>query len=101
MKICNEMLKLRRWLDKNHIQWVDASDVYEDFVHDLSGYRMNFTIYRTHFEYKSETVSVSYGMYTYGAEDGLLEMWLENSWDSPAGYMTAKEVIEELKAIKK
>lgn len=45
MNVCNEMRKLRKWLDGHDIEWVDVSD---DFGIDIGD--IDIWICRTHFE---------------------------------------------------
>lgn len=83
MKACEEMKKLRTWLDEKGIPWRDNSD--------------NMTkICRTRFEFGTINVSVIHGRSTYGGIDGLLElaMWDENERSiDPVGWLSAKDVI--------
>lgn len=83
-----EMIKLRQMLDDMGIEWEDVSEHH--------GILIDITIYRTHFEHKGRHISVIIGHGTYGGNKGLLEMWDGNG--EPEGYLTAKEVIERIKA---
>lgn len=103
MKICEEMSKLRQYLDDKGIKWKDASS---------NDYLYNLWICRTHFEINSHTWSVINGYGTYGGfkildgyNEGLLEL-MTNSVNNgePIGWLTADNVIgyiEELKEQKK
>jgi hypothetical protein len=91
MEVCKEMQKLRDWLDKNNIDWEDAS---EDFSKDSID---DFWICRTWFEIKGKKFSVINGYGTWGGirlldgkNVGLLEIM---GLDDVIGYMTADEVI--------
>jgi len=92
MEVCEEMQKLRDWLDENNIDWEDMS---EDFS---KGSIDDFWICRTWFEIKDRKISVINGYGTYGGirfldgkNEGLLEiMGLD---DDVIGHMTADDVI--------
>ena len=96
MKICEEMSKLRQYLDDKGIEWVDASS------------NDSLWICRTHFELNGLRWSVVNGYGTYGGirifdenNQGLLEL-MTNSVNNgePIGWLTADNVIgyiEELK----
>ena len=45
MNVCNEMRKLRKWLDRHDIEWVDVSDDFGIDIRDIDTW-----ICRTHFE---------------------------------------------------
>lgn len=103
MQVCEEMQKLRTWLDENKISWEDVS---EDFSHNITDkFDFEMWICRTHFKIKKHTISVINGYGTYGgygifSEDnqGLLEtMGLWYGDDSVKGYLTADEVINKVK----
>ena len=94
MEVCKEMQKLRDWLDKNNIDWEDAS---EDFSKDSID---DFWICRTWFEIKGKKFSVINGYGTWGGirfldekNVGLLEIM---GLDNVIGYMTADDVIAAL-----
>ena len=102
MKICEEMNKLRQYLDDKDIKWKDASTILGDKLwHRL-------WICRTQFEINNNKWSVINGYGTYGGIDGLdgyneglLEL-MTNSVNNgePIGWLTADNVIgyiEELK----
>ena len=87
-----EMIKFRKLLDKNGIEWHDASDPAED----------SFRIDRTHFEYNRFHYSVVHGYGTYGGysnwndkDEGLLEL-MSNAINrgNPIGWLTADEAIQ-------
>ena len=87
-----EMIKFRKLLDENGIEWHDASDPVEDF------YRID----RTHFEYNKFHYSVIHGCGTYGGysiwdnrDEGLLEL-MSNAINrgNPIGWLTADEAIQ-------
>lgn len=87
MNICEEMKKLRSFLDNNHIKWRDNSD---DMIN----------ICRTRFEIGNINFSVINGENTYGGSKGLLELSI---WDkegdglNPSGWYSARDVIRVIK----
>lgn len=87
-----EMIKFRKLLDANGIEWHDASDPADDPLR----------IDRTHFEYNRFHYSVIHGYGTYGGysffrdkDEELLEL-MSNSVDggNPVGWLTADEAIQ-------
>ena len=89
--ICDEMKKLREWLDKEGIKWEDATD--KDYCFGWMA--------RTHFTYKDNFVSVINGYGSYGGfsrfephNKDLLEMMIGEN--EPIGYLTADQVITNL-----
>lgn len=75
MEICEEMQKLRDWLDENKIEWEDHSETSTDDK------EYNPWICRTWFDIKNKRISVINGYYTYGGisiidgkNEGLLEV---------------------------
>lgn len=91
--MCEEMLKLRKWLDDNQIEWNDHS-------WHMARYK-DYYIDRTHFNFRSHFFSVINGMGTYGGmvsygckNQGLLEVMIDGN--EPIGNLTADEVIEEI-----
>lgn len=80
MKPCEEMTKLRDYLNAKGIKWQDRSDD---------------SICRTWFYLKGMRHSVVNGYGTYGGESGLLEMMISNH--EPDGWLTADKIIEVLK----
>lgn len=101
MKIPNEMSKLRTMLTEMGIKWQDKSDIYpEDKILDIMN-RCNVSreiadvsIYRTHFNAIGYHYSVIWGYGTYGGEDGLLEMMVDD--EEPTGWLTAEDVISNV-----
>lgn len=106
--ICREMIRLRNWLDKNNIEWVDKSSVISDeqfgdlIGNDCLGLPMecfDTSIFRTHFKYNNHKVSVIYGYGTYGGfspekkDYKLLEMRIDDN--EPDGWLTADDVINK------
>lgn len=94
MKICEEMIKLRDWLDEKGIAW-----------HDVSTISADFTIHRTHFNFKGYEVSVINGYGSYGGYDrhdkinhGALEMMIDDR--EPIGWLSAENVIQKLEELK-
>jgi hypothetical protein len=88
---CEEMKKLRNYLDRKEIPWTDRSDT---------------GICRTRFEIGKYEFSVIHGRSTYGGIDGLLELAIfdENhvivNGDSE-GWLSAKDVICKIKGVQK
>ena len=85
--ICEEMQKLRDWLDDEGIEWYDDSDESE-----------MFWMARTKFAVNTTTFSVINGTGSYGGcvswdsdNQGLLECMINGN--EPYGYLTADEVI--------
>lgn len=102
MYTCDEMIKLRIYLDERGIEWEDKSEDYGSFI----GGEEDFWICRTHFCINSYHVSVINGYGTYGGfnslhhidNEGLLEIMSDlcklAGWeDNPAGYKTAEDII--------
>ena len=93
MKICEEMIKFRKYLDDKGIEWKDKST--EDFFDDI---KYDYTIHRTHFYHNGNLVSVINGQGTYGGVDfdgnnrGLLEVMIGD--DEPEGYLSCEQAIE-------
>lgn len=92
MKMCKEMRKLRKWLTKNKIPWIDHSDNSEHYY-----------MCRTKFGVNGNDFSVingrgSYGGYhsLYEKNQGLLECWVNHKGE-PEGYLTADDVIQKIK----
>lgn len=87
MRACEEMKKLRNYLDRNEISWTDNSDT---------------ELCRTRFEIGKVNISVIHGRSTYGGIDGLLElaMWDEKGGSiDPTGWLSAKDVICVIKEL--
>lgn len=90
--MCEEMIKLRKWLDEHGIEWRDDSYTYDD----------DFFIHRTKFTVGDRDFSVINGRGTYGGfnsmssyNQGLLEMWI-NEKGEPTGFLTAEDVIAKV-----
>ena len=90
--MCNEMIKLREWLDDHNIKWWDKSTTYDDY----------FYMHRTGFIHKGREFSVINGVGSYGGcvcagykNQGLLEMWVDQKGE-PRGCLTAEDVIKEI-----
>lgn len=91
-----EMIKFRKLLDENGIEWHDASDLADELPDEL------FRIERTHFEYNRFHYSVIHGYGSYGGysiwdgrDEGLLEL-MSNAINegSPVGWLTADEAMQ-------
>lgn len=79
----DKMKPLRKWLDEQGIKWTDKSD---------------FGMVRTHFYINSKNWSVIFGAYSYGAEQGLLELWTQNvNGGEPLGFLTVDDITELIK----
>lgn len=85
-----EMVKFRNVLNSRGITYIDRSEKPSFSLIDL-------TIYRTWFIYKGREWSVISGYGTYGGEEGLLEVMVDN--DNPRGRMTARDVIEMMEEV--
>lgn len=96
MTVCEEMQKLRDYLDSNNIEWKDKSDDWE----------MSW-ICRTHFYYKNNQWSVINGSGTYGGyfineelNYGALELMVSCINDGePVGYLKAEDVIKYMEGV--
>lgn len=106
--LCEEMKKLRTYLDKHNIPWEDASTVKSDeeierlLSLSIPKAYADTSIYRTQFDYNGITYSVINGYGTYGGyrpsaqkNEGMLEVHALSSEDVSGGY-TADEVIQKL-----
>ena len=87
---CEEMAKLRGYLDSHDIKWADASDE---------------RVCRTKYWHKGILYSVINGYGTYGGIDGcdpkevndcLLECWSVPFGDDPAGWLKADDIIKKM-----
>ena len=81
-----EMILLRNALDARKIAWYNATDNL-----DRSFPFMNLIIYRTKYEHGGCRWSVISGYGTFGGQDGLLELMIDNN--EPIGNLTAEEVL--------
>ena len=92
--MCEEMIKLREYLDAVKIKWRDDSECLgtEWYMH------------RTKFEINGNEFSVINGVGSYGGamiggkNQGFLEMWI-NQKGEPEGYLTADDVIKAIKNV--
>lgn len=99
MKICDEMIKLRKALDEKGVQWKDKSMICPE-EHILKVMRecnvsrkyADCSMWRTHFTYKGYFYSVIYGYGSYGYEKGLLECMAGG--EEPEGELTANDVLK-------
>lgn len=102
MIICEEMSKLRNWLDEQGIKWEDMSqDLLPDSPDELVS---ESWIVRTRFIVNGKKSSVINGFCTYGGyrfrpddNEGLLEEW--GLYECPVGNLTAEDVINKIKQI--
>lgn len=81
-----EMYLLRNALTARQIEWVNESDNL-----DRSFPFLNLIIYRTKWIYNGHKYSVLSGYGTWGGEQGLLEMIVDN--EEPQGSLTALDVL--------
>ena len=96
MEICKEMIKLRKYLDEEGIEWSDASS------------RDGLWICRTHFEINGYRWSVVNGYVTYGGSgvldennQGLLELMCDCvNGGEPVGWLKAYDVIDYIKQLR-
>lgn len=105
-EVCEEMQKLRNYLDEHKIKWRDESDK------GVSARKDNvvFPIYwmcRTKFNIKGNEFSVINGIGSYGGciyagakNNGFLECWI-NQKGEPEGYLKAEDVIKKVEACAK
>lgn len=98
--MCEEMIKFRKLLDQNKIEWEDMSETWPS-IGTQKNVTINRTINRTHFYIDGVFVSVVNGFGTYGENHGLLEMWIQDITEDPIGYLTASDCWEEIKKILK
>lgn len=87
---CEEMTKLRSYLDNHDIKWVDASDE---------------RVCRTKYWHNGILYSVINGYGTYGGIDGcdpkevnecFLECWSVPFGDEPAGWLKADDIVKKM-----
>ena len=98
MEICKEMVKLRKYLDEEGIEWLDASS------------HARLWICRTHFWVNGYRWSVVNGYGTYGGKgilnennhnQGLLELMCNYvNGGEPVGWLKAYDVIDYIKQLK-
>lgn len=111
MQMCEEMSKLREWLDTKDIKWNDASTICDCATIEkmrilgIDKQYADITIYRTHFSYKGHEVSVINGYGTYGGYElftdknyGCLKMRIDGN--EPLGWLSAENVIKKLERLK-
>lgn len=101
MKMCDEMIKLRKALDEKGVQWEDKSTIYpEELILkvmrecNVSRKYADTSMWRTHFTYKGYFFSVIYGYGSYGYYDGKLECMVGG--EEPEGSMTAEDVLKRM-----
>lgn len=94
--MCEEMIKLRKWLDDKKIEWIDYSD---STIMPPDEMMLLSEVHRTRFTINGVEFSVINGYGTYGgsgvldANEGLLEMKCGNE-DDVRGWLTAKDIEE-------
>lgn len=93
MEICEEMKKLRSYLDDHGIEWIDQSE------EDKNPKFLDMSIYRTWFDLNGERCSVVNGFGTWGGWThrvdnlGLLEMMYRGEVE---GHLTADDIIKKI-----
>ena len=104
MKMCKEMIKLRKGLDERGIVWTDKSETEINSVAAAAFllFDIDLTVYRTQFTTNGVWFSVIYGHGTYGNTSGLLECMSKAVDESgePKGSMTADEILEVIDGLK-
>ena len=96
-EICEEMKKLRKYLDINKIKWKDKSQDLETVSEEYKLY-----ISRTQFWYKGNFYSAINGLGTYGGyfsdavnNHGLIELMSSQiNGGEPVGFLTAEDCIK-------
>ena len=90
LKLCPEMEKLRKLLNKNNISWCDASENCK-FIAD-------YWTERTRFKYNGHIFSAIHGYGSHGGlrfhkkvDPGLIELLIDD--DKMEGFLRAEEVI--------
>lgn len=98
MKMCDEMIKLRKELDMLGVKWRDESEIREFKGADFTMYRTKFDTYNRDTQ-KSYDWSVIFGYGSYGQERKLLECMSSyyDTEDGVIGYQTADEIIKVVK----
>lgn len=98
MKMCEEMIKLRKELDVLGIKWKDESQIMKVNYKDLTMYRTKFDTYNRDTQ-KSYEWSVIFGYGSYGQEKKKLECMSSyyDTDDGVIGYQTADEIIKAVK----
>lgn len=104
--LCEEMKKLRDYLEQHNIAWEDNSTVVSEekieifMAMGIPNEQADTSIYRTVFTYKGIEYSVINGYATYGGyrpfadkNDGKLELMNGDTLEVSGGY-TAEEVIK-------
>ncbi len=92
--VCDEMIKLRKWLDEQEIYWWDNSE-------DMSSVYEDCQICRTLFYIDKDLFSVINGFRTYGGKRFLSDVnrgYLEMMYSGKVvGFLAAEDVIEMIK----
>lgn len=91
-EVCEEMQKLRDWLDEREIKWKDNSTKEPEII----------WMCRTHFTVDDRMFSVINGVGSYGGSNigcglnhGKLECWIDEKGE-PEGWLTAEDVIAKI-----
>ena len=98
MKMCEEMIKLRKELDMLGIKWRDESEIMKVNYKDLTMYRTKFDTYNRDTQ-KSYEWSVIFGYGSYGQEEKLLEC-MSDYYDTDDGIIGSQTADEIIKAVK-
>ena len=98
MKMCEEMIKLRKGLDMLGIKWRDESQIMEVNDADFTMYRTKFDTYNRDTQ-KSYEWSVIFGYGSYGQEEKKLEC-MSGYYDTDDGVIGCQTADEIIKAVK-
>lgn len=98
MKMCEEMIKLRKELDMLGIKWRDESQIMEFKDADFTMYRTKFGTYNRDTR-KNYEWSVIFGRGSYGEEEKLLEC-MSDYYDTDDGIIGSQTADEIIKAVK-
>lgn len=98
MKMCEEMIKLRKKLDTLGIKWRDESQIMEFKDADFTMYRTKFDTYNRDTR-KNYEWSVIFGYGSYGQKRKLLEC-MSDYYDTDDGIIGSQTADEIIKAVK-
>lgn len=102
MQVCEEMRKLRDWLDKNNIDWIDRSEDLSIYKKDSLEPEYELWWVRTLFGINNDLISVINGHGTWGGygitskkNEGFLEVM--GLWSGEVrGQLTCEEITEKI-----
>lgn len=98
MKMCDEMIKLRKELDMLGIKWRDESQIMEVNYTDFTMYRTKFDTYNRDTQ-KTYEWSVIFGYGSYGQKRKLLEC-MSDYYDTDDGVIGSQTADKIIKAVK-